>query len=107
MTVIIDVSALFGSLTAELAAGSSTIPLFWNKTLVYLRLSDIVPATLKTGVFGVLVALVACWTGMNADRSSEAVGRAAISGVVRAILMVFGANVAMVPCIQVVALALG
>ena len=107
MTVIIDASALLGSLAAELAAGTSTVSLYWNKALVFLRLADIVPATLKTGVFGVLVALIACWTGMNADRSTEAVGRAAISGVVRAILLVFAANVVMVPCIQIVTLALG
>ena len=86
LTVIIDASALLGSLAAELAAGKSTIPLFWNKALVFLRLSDIVPATLKTAVFGLVVGLFACWTGLNADRSTEAVGRAAIRGVVRAIL---------------------
>ncbi len=107
MTVIVDASALLGSFVAELAAGKSTPALFWNKTLVFLRLSDVVPATLKTAVFGLLVALVACWTGMNADRSSEAVGRAAISGVVRAILVVFLANVLMVSWIQVVLDSMG
>ena len=80
LTVIIDASALLGSLAAELAAGKSTIPLFWSKALVFLRLSDVVPATLKTAVFGLLVGLLACWTGLNADRSTEAVGRAAIRG---------------------------
>jgi phospholipid/cholesterol/gamma-HCH transport system permease protein len=107
MTVIIDASALLGSLAAELTTGKSTIPLFWNKALVFLRLSDVVPATLKTAVFGLLVALIACWTGMNAERSSEAVGRAAIRGVVRAILVVFAANVVMVPVIQIIAEAMG
>ncbi len=67
---------------------------------MFLRLADIIPATLKTAVFGLLVGLVACWTGLNADRSAEAVGRAAIRGVVRAILAVFAANVVMVPLIQ-------
>jgi phospholipid/cholesterol/gamma-HCH transport system permease protein len=107
LTVLIDASALLGSLAAELAAGKSTIPLFWNKALVFLRLSDVLSATLKTAVFGLLVALFACWTGLNADRSSEAVGRAAIRGVVRSILAVFAANVVMVPCIQIVSEALG
>src|SRR5271166_258991 len=45
LTVIIDASALLGSLAAELSAGKSTIPLFWSKSLVFLRLSDVVPAT--------------------------------------------------------------
>jgi phospholipid/cholesterol/gamma-HCH transport system permease protein len=101
LTVIIDATALLGSLTAELAAGGSSTVLFCNRALLFLRLSDVVPATLKTAVFGLLVALVACWTGLNADRTTEAVGRAAIQGVVRATLVVFAANVVMVPCIQV------
>ena len=107
LTVIIDASALFGSLAAELAAGKSTIPLFCNKALVFLELSDVIPATLKTAVFGLVVALLACWTGLNADRSTEAVGRASIHGVVRAILGVFAADVVMVPCIQIMSEAMG
>ena len=83
LTVILDASALLGGLGAELAAGKLTVALFWSKSLVFLRLCDIVPATLKTVVFGLLVALIACWTGLNAGRSAEDVGRAAIRGVVR------------------------
>ncbi len=89
-----------GGLGAELAAGKLTAALFWSKSLVFLRLCDIIPATLKTGIFGLLVGLVACWTGLNSGRSAEAVGRAAIRGVVRSILAVFAANVVMVPLIQ-------
>jgi phospholipid/cholesterol/gamma-HCH transport system permease protein len=100
LAVILDAAALLGSLAAELAVGTSTIDLFWNKALVFLRLSDIVPATLKTAVFGLLVGLIACWTGLNADCSTEAVGRAANRGVVRSILAVSAANVVMVPLIQ-------
>jgi len=54
------------------------------------------------GVFGWLIGLIACWTGLNAGRSSEAVGRAATSGVVRSILAVFAANVVLVPVVQVI-----
>ena len=100
LTVIIDASALLGSLAAELAAGKSTAALFWSKSLVFLRLSDVVPATLKTAVFGLLIGLAACWTGLTAGRSPEAVGRAATRGVVRASLAVFAANLVMVPLIQ-------
>jgi phospholipid/cholesterol/gamma-HCH transport system permease protein len=107
LTVIIDASALLGTMAAELAAGKSTIPLFWSKALVFLRPSDVVPATLKTAVFGLVVGLLACWTGLNAERSTEAVGRAAIRGVVRGILGVFAANVVMVPCLQVLSDVMG
>lgn len=100
LTVVVDASALAGSLGAELVAGRSSVALFGNRALLFLRMTDIVPATLKTAVFGLLIALIACWTGLNADRSAEAVGHAAIQGVVRAILAVFAANVVLVPLIQ-------
>ena len=77
--------------------------LFWRESLVYLRLADVIPAILKTAVFGLLVGMVGCWTGLGAEHSAEAVGRAATQGVVRATLAVFGANVVLVPCIQLTA----
>jgi phospholipid/cholesterol/gamma-HCH transport system permease protein len=100
LTVILDASALLGGLGAELAAGNLTAELFWSKALAFLKLGDIIPATLKTAVFGLLIGLAACWTGLTAGRSAEAVGRAAILGVVRSILAVFASNVVMVPMIQ-------
>jgi phospholipid/cholesterol/gamma-HCH transport system permease protein len=83
-----------------LGAGSLSAQTFGARSLDFLHLHDVLPATLKTGVFGLLVGLVGCWTGLNADRSTEAVGHAATRGVVWAMLAVFAANVMLVPCIQ-------
>lgn len=107
LTVVIDAAALGGGLAAELVAGSLSPAVYGNRAMDFLRLSDIVPATLKTGLFGFLVGLVGCWTGLNAGRSSEAVGRAATSGVVRSILAVFAANVVVVPIVQIILDAAG
>jgi phospholipid/cholesterol/gamma-HCH transport system permease protein len=107
LTVILDASAILGGLGAELTAGKLTAALYWSKSLVFLRLCDVIPATLKTAVFGLLVALVACWTGLTCGRSAEDVGRSAILGVVRAILAVFAANVVMVPLIHASIATLG
>jgi len=101
LTVIIDASALAGALVGEMSAGKLSPIVFWHDSLIFLRLSDVIPATLKTAVFGFLVGLIGCWTGLNADRSTEAVGRAATRGVVRSTLAVFASNVVLVPCIQV------
>jgi phospholipid/cholesterol/gamma-HCH transport system permease protein len=107
LTVIIDTAALIGALAGELSAGKLSAVLFWHDSLVFLQLSDVIPATLKTAIFGLLVGLVGCWTGLNADRSTEAVGRAATRGVVRSTLAVFAANAILVPCIQMATEALG
>ncbi len=100
LTILLDASALLGGLIAELAGGTLSAEVFQARALDYLRLSDVIPATLKTVVFGFLVALIGCWTGLNADRSTEAVGKAATQGVVRSMLAVFAANVVLVPVIQ-------
>jgi len=99
LTVLVDASALAGALAAEAAAGKLSAQLFWRQSLAFLRLSDVIPATLKTAVFGLAVGLVGCWVGLNAGRSAEDVGRAATRGVVWTTLAVFAANVALAPLI--------
>ena len=100
LTVMLDACALLGALAAELSAGSLSVDQFGARSLAYLRWADLIPATLKTSLFGGLIALIACWTGFNADRSTESVGKAATRGVVRSMLAVFAANVLIVPWIQ-------
>jgi phospholipid/cholesterol/gamma-HCH transport system permease protein len=100
LTILLDTSALLGGLVAELLGGSLSPGAFQSRSLDFLKLSDVIPATLKTAVFGLLVGLVGCWTGLHADRSTEAVGHAATRGVVRSMLAVFAANVVLVPTIQ-------
>jgi phospholipid/cholesterol/gamma-HCH transport system permease protein len=107
LTVLIDASAYLGGLGAELCAGTLTAEVFGTRALDYLHLSDAVPATLKTAVFGLLIGLVGCWTGLEAGRSAEAVGQAATRGVVRSMVAVFVANVVLVPCIQAAVAAIG
>ena len=107
LTVIIDAAAMVGAMTAEATAGRLSPLRFWRDSLLFLRLSDVIPATLKTAIFGLLVGMIGCWTGLCAERSTEAVGRAATRGVVHATLAVLAANVVLVPCIQLATELLG
>ena len=100
LTILLDGFALAGGLIAEMAGGSLSLQSYGAKSLDFLRLRDVIPSTAKTAVFGLLVGLIGCWTGLNADRSTEAVGRAATRGVVRSMIAVFAANLVLVPLIQ-------
>ena len=107
LTILVDASALLGALAAESLAGGLTPGLFWRRSLVFLKLSDVLPATLKTAVFGLLIGIIGCWTGLNAERSAEEVGHAATRGVVRTTLAVFAASAVMAPLIPPAVAALG
>ncbi len=100
LTIVLDGFALFGGWIAESAAGSLRMRAYEARSLDFLWLRDVVPSTLKTAIFGLLIGLIGCWTGLSAERSTEAVGRAATRGVVRAMLVVFMANLVLVPLIQ-------
>ena len=107
LTILLDAFAMLGGLAAELVGGSLSAEAFQSRSLEFLRLSDVIPATLKTAVFGLLIALIGCWTGLHADRSTEAVGHAATRGVVLSMLAVFAANVLIVPALQAAVGAIG
>ena len=97
LVVVLDAAALAsGPRGGDGSGGRLTSLGYAERSLDFLRLGDVVPSILKTALFGWLVGLIACRTGLHADRSAEAVGHAATRGVVRSMLAVFAANVAFV-----------
>ena len=65
-------------------------------------LSDFLPPTFKTAVFGLIIGVVSCFQGMRTRGGAEGVGRAATSSVVLASLFVILADVVLVKFILVV-----
>jgi phospholipid/cholesterol/gamma-HCH transport system permease protein len=102
LTVFIDYLALGGSFAAEAVGGSMSWLEYRNAYLSRLRLADVIPATLKTVVFGYLIGVTGCYFGMHAHGGTEGVGQAATRGVVVSLILVVIADVVLVRLIQLV-----
>ncbi len=100
LTVFIGYLALAGSFAAEVMGGNLSWVQYQSASLRSLRLGDVIPATLKTMVFGYLIGVTGCYFGLEATGGTEGVGRAATRGVVVSTFLVLASNVLLVRVIQ-------
>lgn len=100
LTVFIVFCSLAGGFLAEATGGTMSWSQFHGEFLRPLRMEDVLPAVLKTVVFGYLIGVTGCWFGVTAHGGTEGVGRAATRGVVVSTLLVLVSNVLIVRAIQ-------
>ena len=70
--------------------------LYFERSFLYLGFSDLIPATLKTVVFGYLIATVASFLGFTTSRGTEGVGEASTRSVVMASILIILSDVILV-----------
>ena len=68
---------------------------YYQRSVHAIALNDFVAGLVKASVFGVLVAVAGCLRGMQSRRTSAAVGEAATSAVVTAIVLIIVSDAAM------------
>jgi phospholipid/cholesterol/gamma-HCH transport system permease protein len=74
-------------------------PLYFERSFLYISFSDIIPATLKTIVFGYLIAVISCYLGFTTSRGTEGVGEASTRSVVIASMLIILSDVVLVKII--------
>ncbi len=84
-----DFTGLIGSFLAANIDGDVSLILFVNQAMSSVRFSDVIPATIKSVVFGFFIGVIGCYKGFNASRGTESVGTASNEAVISASLMVF------------------
>jgi phospholipid/cholesterol/gamma-HCH transport system permease protein len=105
LTILMAYIAVGSSFVAEMLGGTMYWTQYQNavlRGLASISTTKIVLSTLKTIVFGYLVAATGCYFGMEATGGTEGVGRAATRGVVVSIFLVLIANVFLVKLIEMV-----
>ncbi len=82
-----------GGLIADLVLGISPYEYF-HTSIDALTVKDIVTGLVKGGVFGLIIATVACYEGLNVSGGAGGVGIATTASVVRSIFLIITANCA-------------
>jgi phospholipid/cholesterol/gamma-HCH transport system permease protein len=98
--IFISALALLSGFAAENLVGSTNWLKYQSACLRELYPNEVIPAALKTIVFGYFIGVAGCFAGIRAHGGTEGVGRAATQGVVTACLLVLASDVLLVGIIQ-------
>ena len=99
LTTLMNFAGIFGGYVAESVVSGMSWPLYFERSFLYIGFSDIIPATMKTIVFGYLIAVVSCYLGFTTSRGTEGVGEASTRSVVMASMLIILSDVVLVKII--------
>jgi phospholipid/cholesterol/gamma-HCH transport system permease protein len=101
LTLVADFFGVVMGWVASTLTEPISLRLFIHDGFKSATFSDLLPSTLKTIVFGLIIGVVSCFQGMRAAGGTEGVERAATSSVVLASLLIILADVLLVRLILV------
>jgi phospholipid/cholesterol/gamma-HCH transport system permease protein len=96
LTTIMNFSGMLGGFLAETTATGMSLALYFSRAFSMIDITDYVPATLKTMVFGFIIATVSSYLGFTTDSGTEGVGRASTRAVVLSSILIIVSNVLLV-----------
>ena len=96
LTTIMNFAGIVGGFLAESAVSGMSVELYFTRAFSLIDLSDYVPATLKTMVFGFIIATVSSYLGYTTESGTEGVGRASTRAVVLSSMLIIIVNVVLV-----------
>jgi len=99
LTIMMDFAGILGGYVAEAAASGMSWRLYFERAFNYITYSDLILATLKTVVFGYLIAVVSSYLGFTTSRGTEGVGEASTRSVVMASVLIILSDVILVKLI--------
>lgn len=96
LTSLMNFMGILGGFVAETTMTGMPLPTYFRTAFSSIQFSDLIPATLKTAVFGFIIATVASYLGVNTARGTEGVGQASTRSVVYSSILLIVANVVLV-----------
>ena len=99
LTTVMNFTGIIGGFVAETVVSGMTFDLYFDRALSAIDFDDYIPATMKTVVFGFIIATVSCYFGYFARGGTAGVGRASTKSVVFSSILVILSNVILVKAI--------
>lgn len=89
LTLFSDAVSLYGAYIGVNIRGVTSQELFFSQVFTNLVYGDVLPAFVKTFLFGFAVGIIGCYKGYYSGNGTEGVGRAANSAVVISSVLIF------------------
>ena len=99
LTIVMDFAGILGGYIAEAAVSGMSWRMYFDRAFTFIGYSDLIPATLKTVVFGFLIAVAASYLGFTTSRGTEGVGEASTRSVVLSSMLIILGDVILVKII--------
>ena len=96
LTTVMNFAGMLGGFLAESLATGMSLQLYFQRAFSLIDASDYVPATMKTMVFGFIIATVSSYLGFTTESGTEGVGRASTHAVVLSSMLIIVSNVILV-----------
>lgn len=92
LTVFSNLAGILGAFIVTRAFLDITGEAFFDSVRMFFQLRDVVAGLFKASVFGVLIASIGCYMGLNTEGGAEGVGAATIGSFVRAAIALLVAD---------------
>lgn len=96
LTTLMNFAGMLGGYLSERAATGMSLQLYFTRAFSLVDMTDYVPATIKTMVFGFIIATVSSYLGFTTSSGTEGVGRASTLSVVLSSILIIVTNVVLV-----------
>ena len=96
LTTVMNFTGIIGGWVAETAISGMSFEAYFRSAFSVVGFADYVPGTIKTMVFGFIIAITACYLGVHTRGGTQGVGYSATRSVVTASILLITANVVLV-----------
>ena len=96
LTTVMNFAGMVGGFIAETTASGMSFGLYFDRAFSLIDMSDYVPSTVKTMVFGFIIATISSFLGFTTSSGTEGVGRASTRAVVFSSILIIITNVVLV-----------